>query len=325
MLDTYSVIKFGWSLLTGGLCSKVVIYKEVKPIRSIQHINSSFHHSSPSFHSTESRRPKISCITDCMFTLLSLKFYSVRMRISILAFIYYTAGEFTGNLHIYRYFKMSQLLRIKITDTEGKFVTVKTIKFDHCTLVRDLVETVHQQAPPGFSGISASDFGLFQPYVTMNNERGDKGRWLAEKNQIRHYGLKNDEPLEFRKKVTPLQVKMMDGTQKSILVDISQNVEVLVRLFCTHIGITTPEEYSFTLEHETNWPKPVEKPGKKPKKDCADNRSVWLKQNNSLRAQGINETEILIFKRKFFCFDFICNSVELHLLFHQLIMLVLSE
>ena len=54
MLDTYSVIKFGWSLLTGGLCSEVVIIRrwnqsEVSNILIV--------HSIPPFQSTESRHP----------------------------------------------------------------------------------------------------------------------------------------------------------------------------------------------------------------------------------------------------------------------------
>ena len=60
------------------------------------------------------------------------------------------------------------------------------------------------------------------------------------------------DPLEYRKKMRLLRVRMLDGTVKSIMVDDSQVVANLMVLICTKIGITNHDEYSLV------WDKPEE-------------------------------------------------------------------
>ncbi len=45
-----------------------------------------------------------------------------------------------------------------------------------------------------------------------------------------------------------LKVRMLDGAEKSIMVDDSQNVSSLMVLICTKIGITNHDEYSLVRD-----------------------------------------------------------------------------
>ena len=215
-------------------------------------------------------------------------------------------------------------LRIRIT--ENNTAMVKTIKFDESTLVRDCIKFIHEQIPDSTTTASAlaSNYGLARSYISGSNE---SGCWLAEANQLQYYRLKNNEYL---RKFTFVKVKMMDGTLESLLMDVSQEVGKLVTVFCAHIGITTPEEYSFTLDHE-DLSKPRAKSlalvkfDKKSKQHPAGDRLGWLHHKKSLRAQRISETEVFGFKKKFFFFNFTCNSIELHLQFHQLHRAIIND
>lgn len=67
----------------------------------------------------------------------------------------------------------------------------------------------------------------------------------------------HQDPLEYRKKVRLLKVRMLDNTVKSLMVDDSQSVGNLMVIICTKIGITNHDEYSLV------WDKPEENQGRR--------------------------------------------------------------
>ena len=60
--------------------------------------------------------------------------------------------------------------------------------------------------------------------------------------------MRNQDVLEYRRKLRTLRVRMLDGAVKTILVDDSQSVSQLMVVICTKIGITNHEEYGLVRE-----------------------------------------------------------------------------
>eukprot|EP00001_Collodictyon_triciliatum_P156180 27356_3 len=60
---------------------------------------------------------------------------------------------------------------------------------------------------------AATPYGIFQ-----RNEDGT-GKWLKEDRTIVAYDLKQNDTVEFRKKQRPLKLKLVDGSQKTVIVD----------------------------------------------------------------------------------------------------------
>ncbi|XP_065914270.1 uncharacterized protein [Dysidea avara] len=205
-------------------------------------------------------------------------------------------------------------LRIEATETQRNTVIRRTVQFDQNAMVRGCISVIHQRMPEVNLGDNEGD-GLFQP-TSGNNT----GRWLAEDKSLRFYGFTNGDLVEYVKKVRLLQVKMMDGTLESISVDTSQNVGELVRIFSVHIGITTPEEYSFTFHQPSDQQKPMStgKTRRKSLSHISTDKIAWLDHDKSLRAQGVKDTEVIVYKKKFFFFKSVDSAVEIHLQFHQL-------
>lgn len=149
-----------------------------------------------------------------------------------------------------------------------------------------------------------------------------------------------------------LKVRMLDGAIKAIMVDDSQIVSNMMVIICTKIGITNHDEYSLVREktedeenqtpnkkygtlgtiggtltlkrkHKTNDP---DEPQIDPKmatlrKNLHTEDGVnWVDHGKTLREQGIDETEILLLRRKYFYSDANVDArdpVQLNLLYEQ--------
>ena len=59
---------------------------------------------------------------------------------------------------------------------------------------------------------------------------------------LEYYLLKSGDLLEYRKSISPLRVKTMDGSVRTLLVDHSQNAGELVKVACAKIGKTNNYE-----------------------------------------------------------------------------------
>merc|ERR1711913_135035 len=73
---------------------------------------------------------------------------------------------------------------------------------------------------------------------------GEPGRNLS------YYLLRNQDLIEYRRKIRTLKVRMLDGTVKTLMVDDSQPVSQLMTVICTKIGIMNHDEYSLVSEIE---------------------------------------------------------------------------
>lgn len=90
---------------------------------------------------------------------------------------------------------------------------------------------------------TASEYGLF-----LSDEEQKQGVWLESGRNLGYYLLRNQDVLEYRRKLRTLRVRMLDGAVKTILVDDSQAVSQLMVVICTKIGITNHEEYGLVRE-----------------------------------------------------------------------------
>ncbi|KJE89680.1 hypothetical protein CAOG_009384 [Capsaspora owczarzaki ATCC 30864] len=217
-------------------------------------------------------------------------------------------------------------LRVHIVKTNN----VKTMQFDPDMIVHDICKDIRDRL--GEANTGGTDHGLFWP-----DEDPKKGRWLEPGRTLNYYDLKSGDMLEYKKKHRPLRVRLMDGTLKTVLVDDSQSVGDLVKTVCSRIGINNPDEFAFVSEAEVKEEekkprdrdeeeelarskKDREKMEKLKKKLHTDDEIGWLLNDRSLREQGIDETQVLLLRKKFFFSDQNVDRndpVQLNLLYVQ--------
>jgi len=200
--------------------------------------------------------------------------------------------------------------------------------FDACKIIRDKCSELPDLAQP-------KDYGLFLP-----GEAYGSGAWLEPAKTLDYYLLRNGDTIEYRRKMRTLKVRTLDGTNKTLLVDDSQNVANLMVVICTKMGITNHDEYSLvreipeeneTLNRSENYGTLTLRRKKEEKERDAkmeqlrkklktDDEVNWVDHAKTLREQGIEEAEVLLLRRKYFFSDQNIDShdpVQLNLLYVQ--------
>jgi len=217
----------------------------------------------------------------------------------------------------------------------------QTTVLDACTALRDKLSEIKGLGP-------AAQYGLF-----LADEDPKKGVWLEPGRTLEHYLLRENDTLEYRKKMRLLKVRMLDGAIKSMMVDDSQIVSNMMVIICTKIGITNHDEYSLVrekTEDEQENQTPNKKYGtlgtiggtltlkRKQKNVDSDEPQIdpkmatlrknlhtedgvnWVDHSKTLREQGVDEAEILLLRRKYFYSDANVDArdpVQLNLLYEQ--------
>ncbi|KAG9353779.1 hypothetical protein JZ751_011902 [Albula glossodonta] len=205
---------------------------------------------------------------------------------------------------------------------------VKTMQFEPSTLVYDACRIIRERVPEAQLG-QPNDYGLF-----LSDEDPKKGIWLEAGKALDYYMLRNGDTLEYKKKQRPLKIRMLDGTVKTVMVDDSKIVSDMLMTICARIGITNYDEYSLvrdileekkeettgTLKKDKTLLRDDKKMEKLKQKLHTDDELNWLDHGRTLREQGVEETEMLLLRRKFFYSDQNVDSrdpVQLNLLYVQ--------
>ncbi|KAF7669193.1 hypothetical protein LDENG_00230790, partial [Lucifuga dentata] len=206
---------------------------------------------------------------------------------------------------------------------------VKTMQFEPSTPVYDACRIIRERVPEAQTG-QASDYGLF-----LSDDDPRKGIWLESGRTLDYYMLRNGDILEYKKKQRPQKIKMLDGAIKTIMVDDSKTVGELLVTICSRIGITNYEEYSLIQEvtedkkedgigtlrkDRTLLLRDERKMEKLKAKLHTDDDLNWLDHSRTFREQGVEESETLLLRRKFFYSDQNVDSrdpVQLNLLYVQ--------
>ncbi|KAG0430358.1 hypothetical protein HPB47_022767, partial [Ixodes persulcatus] len=174
------------------------------------------------------------------------------------------------------------------------------------------------------------EYGLF----LTDDDPKKCGCWLESGKALGYYLLKSGDTLEYRKKLRPLRVKMLDGSVKTVLVDDSQPIANLMVVICTKIGITNHDEFSLVrdLPDENKEPNTGTLTLRREKKDKdqkmeqlkkklkTDDDLNWVDHSKTLRELGVDEEEMLTLRRKYFFSDSNVDSrdpVQLNLLYVQ--------
>ncbi|KAJ8287119.1 hypothetical protein GJAV_G00047860 [Gymnothorax javanicus] len=205
---------------------------------------------------------------------------------------------------------------------------VKTMQFEPSTLVYDACRIIRERVPEAQLG-QPNDYGLF-----LSDEDPKKGIWLEAGKALDYYMLRNGDTLDYKKKQRPLKIRMLDGTVKTVMVDDSKIVSDMLMTICARIGITNYDEYSLvrdileekkeentgTLKKDKTLLRDDKKMEKLKQKLHTDDELNWLDHGRTLREQGVEETEMLLLRRKFFYSDQNVDSrdpVQLNLLYVQ--------
>uniref|UniRef100_H3ANX1 Talin 1 n=1 Tax=Latimeria chalumnae TaxID=7897 RepID=H3ANX1_LATCH len=205
---------------------------------------------------------------------------------------------------------------------------VKTMQFEPSTMIYDACRIIRERVPEAQTG-QPNDYGLF-----LSDEDPKKGIWLEAGKALDYYMLRNGDTLEYRKKQRPLKIRMLDGTVKTVMVDDSKIVTDMLMTICARIGITNYDEYSLvrdiieekkdetvgTLKKDKTLLRDNKKMEKLKQKLHTDDDLNWLDHGRTLREQGVDETETLLLRRKFFYSDQNVDSrdpVQLNLLYVQ--------
>ncbi|XP_051170651.1 talin-1 isoform X3 [Leptopilina boulardi] len=223
-------------------------------------------------------------------------------------------------------------LRISIVEKN----LTKMMQFDPSTSIYDACRIIREKLVEASNMGEPKEYGLF-----LGDEDAKKGVWLEPGRSLEYYLLRNGDLLEYRRKMRMLRVRMLDGILKTIPVDDSQPVANLMVVICTRIGITNHDEYSLVRElpdEETENQKPSnfgtltlkrkkEDKGERDakmdqlrKKLKTDDEVNWIDPSKTLREQGVDETETVLLRRKFFFSDQNIDSrdpVQLSLLYVQ--------
>lgn len=195
-----------------------------------------------------------------------------------------------------------------------------TVVYDACRIIRDRIVEINPGNP--------NEFGLF-----LADEDPKKGVWLESGRSLEYYLLRNGDLLEYKKKLRILQVKTLDGAAKKLQVDDSHTVGTLMVTICTKMGIANHEEYSLvrempddekektlTLKRDKSIAKDQKKLEEMRKKLHTDDELEWLDHSKTLREQGVQDTDTLLLRRKYFYSDQNVDQrdpIQLNLLFVQ--------
>jgi len=221
---------------------------------------------------------------------------------------------------------MALSLKISIVDK----CVVKTMKFDPSTTVFDACRMIREKIGE-IVDKESSEYGLF---LTDNDGRKMGGVWLETGRSLEYFLLRNGDTLEYKKKARTLKIRMLDESLKTISVDDSHPVSQIMITICSRIGIANHDEYSLvrdlpeeekektlTLRRaDKDKTRDYKKMDEMRKKLHTDDDLNWLDHSKTLREQGIDPSETLLFRRKYFFSDQnvdVRDPVQLNLLYVQ--------
>ncbi|PRP75658.1 actin binding protein, partial [Planoprotostelium fungivorum] len=171
----------------------------------------------------------------------------------------------------------------------------KKMKFTADMGVGEAIVTIREKTEVG-----GADFGLFMPA----NLRETNPKWLKDNRTLAAYGLENDDEVHYRKKHKAIRVKLLDGTVKVMLFDLTLPVVDIVNMVGEKIDLANAEEYSL------QWENPLP----------AGPRLDWLQPNKCIEEQNVKTDNVFLLKKKYFYSDAnisLDDPMGLHLLFVQ--------
>jgi talin len=145
-------------------------------------------------------------------------------------------------------------------------------------------------------GEGGEDHGLFQK---ASPEGKWPSRWLRPDRTLQFYDLKANDEIDYKKKHRAAKIRLLDGSNRTILIDDSASVADTVLLIGSKIKLSAPEEFGLQISRQ---------PGR------------WLISAQTLLEQGAQDTDELVLKKRFFVTDDMVGKddpVQLHMVYVQ--------
>ncbi|XP_065647145.1 talin-1 isoform X2 [Hydra vulgaris] len=230
----------------------------------------------------------------------------------------------------------------KIDEKTEKPTLIKTFQVSSSDRVEEVIKLIKEKVSVLETKPSKNfGFGLF--YNDLNDEK--KSYWLMNSKMIGFYGIENGATLYYKEKDRTLNVKMLDGTKKKLVVDDSKSVGHALEVICEKIGINSlnADEYALFIEEEKEQelldiPIQVNRRAsvmdlimdkvdqiqeKKvqtiKKKAHTDDDTNWLRNDKTFREVGVHNDSVVVIRRRYVYEKSvnITNPVEINLLYNQ--------
>jgi talin len=199
----------------------------------------------------------------------------------------------------------------------------RAVQCDPLMTVYDTCQHIRQKIPQA-STDKPHTYGLF-----CTTEDPTQGYWLESVRTLKSYGLRSGSVVQYGSKYRVVRVLTLDHTLRSLLVDESLPLSHITRNVCAKIGLSNPQEFSFTVDDDTNQFTLRKREHSKhdhalatmKKQLHTDDTLMWVSPTQTLRQQALLDSSVVLtLRKKLFFTDENVNSndpVQLHLLFVQ--------
>ena len=131
---------------------------------------------------------------------------------------------------------MSLTLKVRAGDA------TKSMRFAETMSCHEACKNIQEKL--GSEG--GADHAIYKPLTEDSGPKG--GKWLRPEKTLEYYDLKNGDVIEYRKKHEIIRIKLVDGTVKSMMVDLSLSVSDAVAVIGNKMSLKNCEEYSLLIE-----------------------------------------------------------------------------
>lgn len=132
---------------------------------------------------------------------------------------------------------MSLTLKVRIGDA------TKSMRFAETMSCHEVCKNIQEKI--GGEG-GGADHAIYKPVTEESGPKG--GKWFRPEKTLEYYDLKNGDLIEYRKKHDIVKIKLVDGTIKSMMVDLSLSVTDCVAVIGNKMSLKNCEEYSLLIE-----------------------------------------------------------------------------
>ncbi|TNN09176.1 Talin-2 isoform 2, partial [Schistosoma japonicum] len=225
-------------------------------------------------------------------------------------------------------FSTSTMLSINILIRFPNSGNCYSLKFTKDITIYDLCHEVQSKIREA-ACLNPLEHGIFVPDPDPKHSF-----WLDNSRMLSYYHFCDNLEVQYRSKLRLLVIQTMDETRKTLQVDDSKTIAELMFTICAKMGITNYEEYSLirpsdedekmrtlTLRKGRGSIRNLEKLEKMKQKLHTDDEFNWLAPGKTLRQHGVDESEVLLLRRKYFYSDQNVDTrdpVQLSLLYVQL-------
>jgi talin len=120
-------------------------------------------------------------------------------------------------------------------------VVSKSLDYPGDLQLEGVCQDIRNRLKASYPNLNFGDFALFY---------GAQSMWLDVQKTLDFYDIKTGEAVEFKNKFRPMKILFPNETIKTLLLDESLSVNLLVQSICEHISLSNPEELSLVADFD---------------------------------------------------------------------------